>query len=555
MKKKIDNNDDVDNDNDNDGVDNNDVVLNETTESSLDCDLNLEDCRDEEEIYIEAAKYGVVKHKINQSTFYNEPHLIKENEITPGILRSEYELRRKRLFHKIPKESMIILASNPECKFSLDGQYKYRQDSSFNYFTGLQEAFSLAVLTKDIVGNCKYILFVRSIIENEITWHGHRCGLKAAKLYFGANESYDFNNDHQILCDLMEKYGKIYFNQNINESITCDIKYYQKQGNKDNKNNKIRLYKSCKLISNLKLIKSESEIKLLRKSCEISSLSMIDTMQFCKPGMLENELFVQFEYGCKVRGATRLSFECSVASGKNATNLSYFNNNSILIPGELCLIDCGCEYNGYASDITRTFPINGKFNKAQSELYKMVLNVSNKLISMMIIGCTIKKLENESAKLIKDGLKELGVTSKLQKDEIKKLKISSADVHFVSHFIGLDIHDTSDISSNTPFKPNMVLAIEPAIYIPDHPLIPPKYKNIGIRIEDDVLITNNKPQILSKCLPRKVKEIEQIMNQQPKNQRIVPYTLINNDNNNNKNKNTNDTLEVGKYVCYKPFIF
>ena len=352
----------------------------------------------------------------------------------------------------------------------------------------------------------------------------------------------------------------------MNESATMEIREFIKNcnsnsnnnnNNDDNNNNRIRILKPSKIFQKLRLIKSESEIDLLRCSAEIASLSMIDTMKFCKAGMLENELYIQFEYGCKKRGASQLSFQCSVASGTNATTLAYFNNNSMLDYGDLCLIDCGCEYNGYASDITRTFPVNGKFTKEQAELYQMMLDISTKLISSMVVGCTIKKLETESAKLIRNGLKKLGITSKLQNHEIKNLKISSADVHFVAHFLGLDIHDTSDIVQTQQFQPNMVLAIEPAIYIPDHEKIPPLYRNIGIRIEDDVLITNEKPEILSKALPRTIEQIEVIMSQKSKFERIVPFSLIRDDTIDNDNDHDNDNhnhnhnknqLEVRKYV-------
>ena len=545
----------------------NDIIISngQSNETSVDCNDEME------QVYIKEAQYGPIKYRINQTSYFCNNNLIGETELTPGIDRSEYELRRKRLFCKLPKQSTLILPSNPECKFSADGAYKYRQDATFNYFTGLQAPYSLAILTKDCVGKCKYILFVRSIIKSEVTWHGHRCGLEAAKFYFGANEAYDWENVKK-LKEFIGQFDKIYFEEDVNDAITMEIKDLIKQCNSNinnnnnnnnnnggNNNTKIRILKPSKIYQRLRVIKSESEINLLRASAEISALSMIDTMKYCEPGMLENELYVQFEYGCKKRGASQLSFGCSVASGINATHLSYFNNNSQLKPGDLCLIDCGCEYNGYASDITRTFPINGKFTTAQKELYQMMLDISTKLISSMVVGCTIKKLETESAKLIKNGLKKLGITSKLQNHEIKNLKISSADVHYVAHFVGLDIHDTSDIPHSELFKPNMVLAIEPAIYIPDHDKIPPKYRNIGIRIEDDVLITNNKPEILSKSLPRTIQEIEDIMKEQSRFERIIPFSLRrdndndNDDNNDNikqqtNNQQTNNQLEVRKYV-------
>ena len=266
-----------------------------------------------------------------------------------------------------------------------------------------------------------------------------------------------------------------------------------------------------KVIQNIRVYKSEAEQQIMRKSAKISALSMMDTMQFCQPGMLESELMHRFEYSCKQRGADRMSFQCSVASGGNAVDLCYFNNNDILTDGDLVLIDCGGEYNGYASDITRTFPVNGRFTETQRQLYEMVLSASTQLIDAMKPGCTIKKLEDLSRRLLKNGLKKLGVFERLQNHHIKDLKLTSANVHYVTHFIGLDIHDTSGLSQTMPFEPGMALAIEPAIYIREHPLINPKFWNIGIRVEDDILITEGEAEILSKALPRTVEQIEQIM--------------------------------------------
>merc|ERR1719361_617870 len=256
-------------------------------------------------------------------------------------------------------------------------------------------------------------------------------------------------------------------------------------------------------MQSIRCIKSESELLLLSKSSEIASLSMIEAMQFCECGMIESELAVCFEAGCKMRGAKQLSFECSVASGSNAANLSYFNNASLLKADTLCLIDCGCEYLGYSSDITRTFPIGGKFNEEQRRLYELVLDVQTKLISAMRPKtCSISKLEAMTRRLLKKGLSDLGIIRNLSKQQLTSLKVMSSDVHYVAHFIGLDIHDTSEIAMSRPFEANMVLAIEPAIYLPDHPLIPPKFRNIGVRIEDNVQITaSGDARILSSALP------------------------------------------------------
>eukprot|EP00485_Elphidium_margaritaceum_P018730 CAMPEP_0202729368 /NCGR_PEP_ID=MMETSP1385-20130828/186095_1 /ASSEMBLY_ACC=CAM_ASM_000861 /TAXON_ID=933848 /ORGANISM="Elphidium margaritaceum" /LENGTH=1060 /DNA_ID=CAMNT_0049395629 /DNA_START=51 /DNA_END=3237 /DNA_ORIENTATION=+ len=480
----------------------------------------------EEPVFIVPPVYGAIDYKISQPTWYCEPHLVRSNEITPGVTRTEYECRRERLFRVLPKCGMLLLPCNPESRFSADAKYPYRQDASFAYFTGLHESHSLAVLTKDVAGNCRFVLFVRAIIETDVTWHGRRCGLEAAQKYFGANESYDFIKDRDVLIDMMQEYGRVLLDQSVNESLT----HFVLDAQTDKKGKHFRILKSAKLIQQIRVRKSEAEIALLRQSAEIASYAMMETMQFCRPGMLESELSVQFEHSCRVRGAARLSFECSVASGANACHLYYFNNNSLLRADQLCLVDCGAEFNGYASDITRTFPVNGTFNAAQRELYEMVLQVSDKLIAKMRVGFTAKKLESECNKLIKTGLKRLGVCNALTAQQYKELKLSCSDVHFVTHFLGLDIHDTAEIPQGRAFEGNMVLAVEPAVYIPDHPSIPPKYRNIGIRIEDDVLITpDGPPMLLTHLLPRTVEQIEACMRMTSVFPRITPFSLLSTD--------------------------
>lgn len=312
-------------------------------------------------------------------------------------------------------------------------------------------------------------------------------------------------NDHDKFCQILMNYQRIYFDLTINKEMSDYIKDIQKE-------KKFKFYKGAsKMMQSIRSIKSENEVNLLSMSSEIASLSMIEAMQFCECGMIESELAVLFEANCKMRGAKQLSFECSVASGSNAANLSYFNNASLLKDGSLCLIDCGCEFLGYSSDITRTFPINGRFNDEQRKLYELVLDVQTKLIAAMRPKSSIKKLETLTRRLLKKGLTELGIICNFSKQQLTSLKIMSSDVHYVAHFVGLDIHDTSDIAMSRPFEPNMVLAIEPAVYLPDHPMIPPKFRNIGVRIEDNILITNGDAVILSKALPRTCKQIEAVM--------------------------------------------
>ena len=373
------------------------------------------------------------------------------------------------------------------------------------------------------------------------------------KKYFGAHESYEyyvedgeFCGDDDKLFEILMGHNRVYYEQkegDPKDKSSLKTKAFSYILNdfvskRVSKDKKFKFYKRqlTQMLQSIRCIKSESEIVLLSQSAQIASLSMIEAMQFCKSGMIESELAVLFEANCKMRGAKQLSFECSVASGSNAANLSYFNNSSLLKDGSLCLIDCGCEFLGYSSDITRTFPINGRFTDEQRKLYELVLSVQTKLISAMRPeSASIKKLETMTRRFLKKGLDELGITRNLSKQQITNLKVMSSDVHYVAHIVGLDIHDTSDIAMSRPFEPNMVLAIEPAVYLPDHPLIPPKFRNIGVRIEDNVLITDSDAVILSNALPRTCEQIEALMAEQSQFSRIRPFNLRNVGNDDNRN--------------------
>ncbi|MCH2242925.1 MAG: M24 family metallopeptidase, partial [Aquabacterium sp.] len=317
--------------------------------------------------------------------------------------------------------------------------------------------------------------------------------------------------DHDAFCRILSRYTRTYFDFAVNHEVSEYVRDIQKE-------KRLKFYKGAtRVMQSIRCVKSESELRLLSRSSQIASLSMMAAMQFCQVGMIESELAVWFEANCKMRGAKQLSFECSVASGANAANLAYFQNASLLRAGSLCLIDCGCEFSGYASDITRTFPVSGKFSEEQRSLYELVLDVQTKLIAAMRPKTgSIKKLETKTRRLLKRGLDELGITRNLTKQQLASLKLMSSDVHYVAHFVGLDIHDTSEIAMGRPFEPGMVLAIEPAVYLPDHPLIPPKFRSIGIRIEDNVEITRGGARILSSALPRTCQQVEAVMAEKSK---------------------------------------
>jgi intermediate cleaving peptidase 55 len=239
----------------------------------------------------------------------------------------------------------------------------------------------------------------------------------------------------------------------------------------------------------------------------IASLSMIEAMKATKVGMSEHQLAAIMEYHIKMRGAQRFSYPPVVAGGNNATTLHYINNDMILQDGDLVLMDAGCEFNGYASDITRVWPINGKFNKAQLEIYNLVLEANKMGINLCEASkkMSLSKIHNIITQFLNEGLISLG---------IKKKGINGIDTfypHFIGHYLGMDTHDVKDLDCSITLKPGMIITIEPGIYIPYDDNIPSQYQGIGIRIEDNLLITEGEPVILTNHVPKEPYMIENIM--------------------------------------------
>lgn len=350
------------------------------------------------------------------------------------------------------------------------------------------------------------------------------------------------------LKGLIEKCNTVYFNS-LPKKLDADtvnfkdiVLHEQIQDIIDKCKNikKNSVKKIGSMIEKLRLIKSPEELSLMRESGKIAAISMKEMIQSVTPGIVEDRLASMFEFGCRMRGAARLSAPVTISHGDENNILHYLNNDRVIKNGTLALMDTGAEYYGYSSDITRVFPTNGKYTKAQLEIYNLVLKVQQTIIDKYcIIGGSIGQLDVESDKLLREGLKELNIlinkndndqenqnnNNKKRKNKKKtNIKIEnmwhSGGVHFVSHWIGMDIHDCNDIGHKQKFDAGMCIAVEPGIYLPNHENIKPEYRNIGIRIEDTVLITNDKPEILTKDCPKDPYKIMELMQTESKSEAV-----------------------------------
>ncbi|KAF9907331.1 hypothetical protein BX616_000465 [Lobosporangium transversale] len=456
---------------------------------------------------------------------------------------NEYELRRTTLMQSLPKNSIVISTSHKTRYMSNNIFYPFHQHTDFFYLCGFNEPDSALILEKnDSSRGYKMTMFVAPKNANIEMWEGARTGLDGAKEIFGADEAIDANLFRYRIADIASRYENVYFDYPT-PSMFMPLDIAKKLHNKpavssffsglkhtfrtiakkpspstltftSRPHDKINTIadsdpmsttKSLSpLIQELRVIKSEAEIKIMREAGEISGKAFIETMKFTNPQRFEHQIYAKFDYECRMRGSQMMAYVPVVAGGSNALTMHYVNNDQPLHNGDLILMDAGGELNGYASDITRTWPINGKFTQAQKELYEVVLHANKECIKLCTenSGMSLNQIHDVSMRLTKEGLSSLGIKP-LAHDVDRRLY-----PHHVGHYLGLDVHDTGDISRSRALKEGMVITIEPGLYIPRDPAYPEKYQGIGIRIEDNVAIGKTVPHVLSVTAPKEIVDVE-----------------------------------------------
>jgi len=422
------------------------------------------------------------------------------------ISKDEYKSRRDLLASKLSNDSVGVIFSATNKVRSNDTDYPYRQDNNFYYLTGFREDNSVLVFikTKDTV---KSVMFVQKKDKLLELWTGKRLGVEKAKQRFKVDEVYESDSLKIKLKEfLLDKKSLYYDLKSDNEKVKKVIKYA-----KDLKN--------CKnislLIQEMRLIKSKNEIKLIQKAVNITAKAHHYVMSSKKANKKEYELQADIEYIFKKNGAYSDSYTSIVAGGNNANTLHYIQNNKTLIDNDLILIDAGCEFDYYASDITRTIPVSGKFTSAQAEIYQLILDIQLEVIAMIKPNVKRSKLQDTAVEMLTKGLVELGILKGSLKKLIKNQKYKKYYPHGIGHWLGLDVHDPAPYldkdKNEIPLSAGMVLTIEPGIYIDKNDKrVPEKYRGIGIRIEDDILVTKNGNKNLSSKIAKTIKEIESI---------------------------------------------
>lgn len=431
---------------------------------------------------------------------------------------------RKQLtdfMQKIGTDAVAVIPAAHEQTRSYDTEFKFHQNPDFYYLTGFPEPDAIAVITPSNRKN-PYTLFVRPRDPLMETWYGRREGVEGAIKNYGASQAFPIEKFVKLLPKFLNGHEKLYYAFGRDPKLDQIILNYlslQRFQRLKTAYPPHTIIDPTLILGEMRLHKTPEEIELMQKAADIAAEAHILAMKSCKPGMNEAQIESIIEHHFRMSGAQGVAYNSIVGGGANATILHYVENNAPLKDGDLLLIDAGCNYQGYSSDITRTFPINGRWTKAQREVYDIVLDVQLRCIEATKKGNTVKQRQDLSIELLTEGMKQLGLLKGKTKELIKKKAYEKYYMHGVGHYLGLDVHDagryfTDQKAKNSrPFAPGMVLTVEPGIYIPpDDKDAPAKYRGIGIRIEDDVLVTEDGNVNLTAKVPKDPDEIEEIMN-------------------------------------------
>lgn len=459
---------------------------------------------------------------IGQPTPYSHPHLFEsKDELTPGITHTEYSSRRLNLLtslfqNRIGKNyerHVVILTANENKMMSNDIPYPFHQDVDFMYLTGLNESDAIAVFEISRMDTPNFLLFVKPKDPKRELWDGAVVGEQSAVEYFNADEAFPLSSFHSIL---KERYGcgsycfwtkKVKGLNTNNEKLISDVLHssnFSKKSLEDVRHS----------LQMLRLIKSNAESNIMRKSASIGAKAFVEVMKNCSVGVSEALLHSVLEFECKVQGANCLSFPPVVAGGNRANTLHYIKNDQILRSGDLVLMDGGCEYNHYPCDITRTWPVNGKFSKPQKHLYEIVLRVQKACLEKCSKEISINHLHHIMLMLLGEELQDIGFIQKRITDVELQREASKFCPHHLGHYLGMDTHDTPLLNRGLSLQTGMTFTLEPGLYVSkDAVNVPEQYRGIGIRIEDDILMTNDGPFVLTHEAPKDVDAIENLISE------------------------------------------
>jgi Xaa-Pro aminopeptidase len=421
--------------------------------------------------------------------------------------------RRARLLSRL-QQGVLVLFSTPTAVRNNDVEHEYRQSSDFFYLSGFDEPESVLVLSSVAEQN-KFVLFVRPRDPERETWDGRRAGVEGAMNEFGADVAYPIEELAAKLPELLLGATELHYamgrHRQQDDVLLAALDGARRRGRRG-AIYPTRVVEPEVLLHEQRLFKQPEELDIMRRAARISAEAHLAAMKAAKPGVNECEIDALFRGIFRKHGCERPAYEPIVGSGPNATILHYRRNNRDLQDGELLLIDAGCELDYYASDVTRTFPVNGRFSPEQRALYDIVLEAQNRAIDAAKVGATLDDVHQASAAVITRGLLALGLIEGPFEEALKEQRYKTYYMHKCSHWLGMDVHDVGAYyraGKARPLEPGMVLTVEPGIYVSEHATGPAeRYRGIGIRIEDDVLVTESGNEVLTADIPRTVDAVE-----------------------------------------------
>ncbi|WFD35293.1 intermediate cleaving peptidase 55 [Malassezia cuniculi] len=460
---------------------------------------------------------------------------VAHDHITPGIPASEYEARRRALMDSLPSGSVAVLMGGRIKYMSRNIFYRFRQESNFWYLTGLQDPDCMLVLEKNSSARgYRMLLFVPPRDTHNEAWDGPICGIDGATAVFGADEAYA--NDPAIMLHhlqlILSSSSHIYVDLPSQPTVPrqavrgtrfsirdflapptpTGMDLFVRKSDFDTVQRLLGDPRNTRSLvhelDRMRIKKSENELKVMRHAGAISGAAMAETMRYAADGMLESEAQAAFEFGCARRGAERQAYVPVFASGRNALMIHYVRNDAVIPKGSVLSVDAGCEFAGYASDITRTFPTaaDGRFSSAQRDLYEALLATLKGCTRLATAsqGYSLAQLHRRSVEMLSAELRRLGFS--LRSGTLERVLYP----HYIGHWLGIDLHDTSTVERSRRLEPGMVITVEPGLYVPDDDAFPAAFRGLGMRVEDDVAVGYDDNIVLSADAPKEVADIEAV---------------------------------------------
>lgn len=432
------------------------------------------------------------------------------------IERKEFKRRRRQLMRMAGDDAIVIVPAAPERIRNNDSHYPYRQDSDFHYLTGFAEPDAVLVLIPGRSAGAE-ILFCRERHPEREQWDGPRVGPEGAVEDYALDDAFPIEDIDEILPGMIEGRDRIYYHFGRDTDFDLRIIAWVNRVRGEVKKGARAPHEFVALshlLHDLRLFKSPAELKLMRRSAEIAAEAHCRAMQATRPGLHEHAIEAELLHTFRRHGAVA-SYEPIVGAGANACVLHYRANNALLNDGDMLLIDAGAEFHGYASDITRTFPVNGRYTNAQRAIYDIVLAAQDAAIKQVRPGRAFDAYHHAAVHVISQGLIDLGLLHGSLHDVVESGAFRRFYMHKTGHWLGLDVHDVGDYRIGDDFREleaGMVLTVEPGIYIaPQLEGVPSEYLGIGVRIEDDVVVTTSDPEVMTTGVPRDAAMIEALM--------------------------------------------